>query len=131
MLNFLSTIFLILGLMAGPTYAGLAEDLVDGRHVLLMRHADAPGFGDPPGYKLDQCATQRNLGERGRKQSVALGQWLDAQGVKQARVLSSIWCRCTDTAKLINKGPVIVESSLAHFLMICVLLSHRPKKCRR
>jgi phosphohistidine phosphatase SixA len=95
--------------------AGLSEDLKDGQHVLLMRHADAPGFGDPPSYKLDQCATQRNLGEAGRKQSVAIGNWLRSQGVSMARVMSSAWCRCLDTARLLNLGAVSVKSSLGSF----------------
>ncbi len=131
MSNFLCVVFVLLGLITGPSYAGLAEDLVDGKHVLLMRHADAPGFGDPPGYKLDQCSTQRNLGEQGRKQSVAIGQWLDAQGVKQARVLSSEWCRCLDTAQLINKGPVVVESSLGSFFDDMRLAQSQTKEMQR
>lgn len=96
-------------------YAGLSQDLQDGKHVLFMRHADAPGFGDPPGYKLDQCSTQRNLGDAGRKQSVAIGNWLRTQGVTVARVMSSAWCRCIDTAKLLNLGAVSVESSIGSF----------------
>ena len=115
MRNFLCVLIFMLGLSVADSHAGLSEDLKDGQHVLLMRHADAPGFGDPPGYKLDQCATQRNLGEAGRKQSVAIGNWLRAQGVSMARVLSSAWCRCLDTARLLNVGAVSVESSLGSF----------------
>ena len=66
---------------AQPALAGLIDDLTDGQHVLLMRHADAPGVGDPAGYRLDQCSTQRNLGEVGRQQSALIGRWLTAQGV--------------------------------------------------
>lgn len=113
--NFLSVVVLLLGLTVSNSYAGLTEDLQDGHHVLLMRHADAPGFGDPPGYKLQDCSTQRNLGESGRKQAVAIGRWLQSQGVTQAKVLSSAWCRCLDTARLINKGPVSVEPSIGSF----------------
>ena len=71
-----SIIGLYLCLFGTSVYAGLNEDLHDGHHVLLMRHADAPGIGDPAGYKIDQCATQRNLGERGRKQAELIGAWL-------------------------------------------------------
>jgi phosphohistidine phosphatase SixA len=113
--NFLSVVVLLLGLSVTNTYAGLPEDLQDGHHVLLMRHADAPGFGDPPGYKLEDCSTQRNLGEGGRKQAVAIGRWLELQGVTQAKVLSSAWCRCLDTARLIDKGAVSVEPALGSF----------------
>ena len=90
-------------LLALPANANLATDLQDGQHVLLMRHADAPGYGDPAGYQLNNCSTQRNLGDKGRKQAVLIGEWLSSQGVKSAKVLSSPWCRCLDTTKLLNK----------------------------
>jgi len=95
--------------------ANLGKDLKDGQHILMMRHADAPGFGDPPGYQLDQCSSQRNLGDLGKKQSVAIGKWLSSQGINGAMVFSSPWCRCIDTAKLINQGPVNIEKSLGSF----------------
>jgi len=100
---------------AQTAVAGLVDDLTDGQHVLLMRHADAPGFGDPPGYRLDQCSTQRNLGEAGRQQSVLIGRWLTAQGVSSPKIFSSVWCRCTDTARLMALGAVTVEPSLNSF----------------
>ncbi|CAM3632067.1 histidine phosphatase family protein [Polynucleobacter brandtiae] len=93
----------------------LADALKDGQHVLLMRHADAPGYGDPAGYQLNQCATQRNLGEYGRKQAKATGVWLTTQGIDQAKVFSSSWCRCLDTATLLDKGAVIKEAALGSF----------------
>ena len=99
----------------GVAQADLLGDLTDGQHVLMIRHADAPGVGDPAGYKLDQCATQRNLGEYGRKQSVAIGQWLADRKVQSAKVFSSAWCRCIDTATLMNKGPVMIEAALGSF----------------
>ena len=100
---------------AQPASAGLLEDLTDGQHVLLMRHADAPGVGDPPGYRLDQCSTQRNLGEVGRQQSVLIGRWLTAQGVSTPKIFSSAWCRCVDTGRLLALGSVTVEPSLNSF----------------
>jgi len=110
---------LVLALLSAITstqaFANLAQDLSDGRHVLLMRHADAPGFGDPKGYQLNQCATQRNLGEAGKKQSQIIGQWLKSQGINNARVFSSPWCRCLDTAKLLNLGPVTIAPELGSF----------------
>ena len=105
----------LLALVSLPAQASLASDLTDGQHVLLMRHADAPGYGDPSGYQLDQCSTQRNLGERGRKQAVILGQWLSSQGINSANVISSVWCRCVDTAKLLNKGVVTTSPALGSF----------------
>ena len=112
------TVFFIglnLCLFGISAYATLIDNLNDGHHVLLMRHADAPGIGDPPGYKLNQCATQRNLGERGRKQSELIGAWLSKQGIDKAQVFSSPWCRCIDTAKLLKKGAVTIEASLGSF----------------
>jgi len=100
---------------AQPASAGLLDDLTDGQHVLLMRHADAPGVGDPAGYRLDQCTTQRNLGEVGKQQSVLIGRWLTAQGVSRPKIFSSVWCRCTDTARLLALGAVTVEPSLNSF----------------
>lgn len=93
----------------------LASIIQDGQHVLLMRHADAPGYGDPQGYQLNQCSTQRNLGERGRKQAKAIGEWLSKQGITKAQVYSSAWCRCLDTAALLNKGTVTKETALGSF----------------
>ena len=93
----------------------LANSLYDGQHVLLMRHADAPGYGDPKNYQISQCATQRNLGEFGRKQAKGIGDWLSSQGVDQAKIYSSAWCRCVDTATLLNKGAVKKEASLGSF----------------
>ena len=83
----------------------LAELAKPGR-VLMLRHANAPGTGDPSNFSLDDCATQRNLDQAGRAQALALGQRLVQAGVRQARVYSSQWCRCLDTARLLNLGPV-------------------------
>lgn len=93
----------------------LASKLKDGSHVLLMRHADAPGYGDPKNYQISECSTQRNLGDRGRKQAKNTGDWLSSQGIEQAKVYSSPWCRCIDTATLLNKGAVKKEAALASF----------------
>jgi phosphohistidine phosphatase SixA len=72
-----------------------------GGAVLLMRHAQTdPGVGDPPGFRLDQCATQRNLSDAGRAQARAAGAWLAQQGLRPHAVRSSAWCRCIDTATL-------------------------------
>lgn len=69
--------------------------------AILLRHAQTvPGLGDPPGFRLGDCATQRNLSEEGRNQSRRIGAALAAQGVQVEHVLSSQWCRCLDTARL-------------------------------
>jgi len=82
--------------------------------VALMRHGDAPGAGDPPGWRLDDCATQRNLSERGREQARAAGARLRAARIAIDRVVSSPWCRCVDTAELAALGPVDVEPAFAN-----------------
>ncbi len=70
-----------------------------GGHVALMRHASTePGLGDPPGYKLDDCATQRNLSAQGREEARRIGERLRKEGVVVEKVYTSPWCRCRDTA---------------------------------
>lgn len=97
------------------THADLKEDLETGSYVLMMRHADAPGYSDPDGYNLNDCSTQRNLGATGKTQAKMIGQWLATQGIESAQVFSSPWCRCKDTAALLNKGAVQVEAGLGSF----------------
>ena len=82
--------------------------LVNGGHVALIRHGNAPpGYGgDPPGFKIDDCATQRNLDEKGRAQARALGEAFRQHGVRTEKILSSPWCRCLETARLMALGPV-------------------------
>jgi phosphohistidine phosphatase SixA len=65
-----------------------------------MRHAAAPGGGDPPGFQLGDCATQRNLSEGGRQQARRIGEAFAREGVAVAQALSSRWCRALDTARL-------------------------------
>ncbi|MEK9950868.1 MAG: histidine phosphatase family protein [Curvibacter sp.] len=95
--------------------ATVGQRLAAGRHVLLMRHAEAPGVGDPPGFRMGDCSTQRNLSAAGREQARAAGRWLRSQGLQRAQVWSSPWCRCLDTARLLGYGAVSVESSLRSF----------------
>jgi phosphohistidine phosphatase SixA len=86
--------------------------LVRGGHVALVRHGNAPpGYGDPPGFKIDDCATQRNLDELGRAQAWAVGEAFRQHGVQVDKILSSPLCRCLETAHLMALGPV--ESVLA------------------
>lgn len=74
--------------------------------VAIVRHALAPGSGDPASFTLDDCATQRNLDARGREQARAIGAAIRAAGPIIDRVLTSQWCRCRDTAELLGLGPV-------------------------
>ena len=111
--------------------ANLASPMTDGQHILLMRHADAPGFSDPAGHRLDQCSTQRNLGEFGKKQAERTGQWLSQQGIESAKVFSSPWCRCVDTATLLKKGPVIIDPSLGSFFENMSLANQKTESLRQ
>lgn len=75
--------------------------LQSGRNVILMRHAaTVPGIGDPPGFKLGECSTQRNLSDAGRAQAGRIGAAFRQHRIPLGSVLSSRWCRCIDTAQL-------------------------------
>lgn len=79
----------------------LWSQLRNGGHVLLMRHAETePGIGDPPGFRIDDCSTQRNLSAAGRLQSQHIGKRFTGNSIPVDRVLSSRWCRCLETARL-------------------------------
>ncbi len=93
----------------------LSNQLKSPNHVLLMRHATAPGVGDPANYTLSDCKSQRNLSAEGRSQAKTVGIWLRKQGVNKADVYSSAWCRCKDTAELLDFGGYRVEPSLGSF----------------
>ena len=99
-------IFTVSMIMTAPQLfaSELSELMSQGNTVLLMRHAYAPGVGDPPNFKIDDCSTQRNLNQEGIKQAQAIGKWLRLQEITQAAVYTSPWCRCIDTASLLNYG---------------------------
>jgi broad specificity phosphatase PhoE len=79
----------------------LWKALQGGGHVILIRHASTvPGTGDPPGYRLEDCSTQRNLSEAGRAEARRIGEVFRERKVPVGEVRSSLWCRCMDTAKL-------------------------------
>ncbi len=101
-----------------PASAASASDeawraLAEGGHVALIRHGNAPPGrgGDPPGFRIEDCKTQRNLDDLGRQQARALGEAFRKRGVRADRVQSSPWCRCLETARLMAVGEV--ESSWA------------------
>jgi len=69
--------------------------------AILLRHArTTPGIGDPPGFRLDDCSTQRNLSDAGRAQARRFGHEFERRGIRVDEVRSSRWCRCLDTARL-------------------------------
>jgi broad specificity phosphatase PhoE len=89
--------------------------LRSGGHFALIRHALAPGTLDPPGFRLDDCATQRNLSPEGRTQAVRMGDLFRSNGIASARLYSSLWCRCIDTATLLKLGEVTPQPLLNFF----------------
>jgi len=84
-------------------------------HALIMRHALAPGHNDPGNFNLRLCHTQRNLDAVGRAQAVEIGNWLRERGVVPKEVHTSPWCRCIETAELMNLAPVVEERGLRSF----------------
>ena len=95
--------------------ASLWSALAGGGHVALMRHALAPGTGDPAGFRIGACATQRNLNGEGRAQARRIGEAFRRHGVAVGRVLSSEWCRCRETADLLALGDVEAFPALNSF----------------
>ena len=84
-------------------------------NVLLIRHALAPGFGDPQNFDLNDCSTQRNLDGEGREQAFIIGEKIKAARIKFSKIYSSQWCRCLETAKNMYLGEITVEPGLNSF----------------
>lgn len=107
-------------LLLAPAFAATAEDdaweaLRQPGTVAIMRHAYAPGLGDPPGFSLGDCSTQRDLDARGRAQARAVGEAFRAAGVTVDRVLTSRWCRARHTAEEMDLAPVEEFAALDSF----------------
>ena len=97
----------LLGALGAALLPARAEEgdawrrLREGAYVILIRHASTvPGLGDPPGFRLDDCSTQRNLSDAGRAESRQIGKRFRAERVPVAKVYTSPWCRCRETATL-------------------------------
>ena len=82
----------------------LMDQLEDGGKLIFIRHAYAPGSGDPNSFNLNDCSTQRNLNEDGRKQAQYIGEFFKKNKIEIDKVLSSEWCRCKETAKIAFKN---------------------------
>ena len=85
--------------------------------IAIMRHALAPGTGDPANLTIGDCSTQRNLDDRGRDQARAIGSALRERGIVFDVVLSSQWCRTLETAKLLGLGTVVDAPALNSFFL--------------
>ena len=111
--------FLSLSLLIA-TWPAHADDalwalLKQGGQIVLIRHAVTdPGVGDPPGFRVEDCATQRNLSEAGRAEARRLGAALRERGVPVARVLASPWCRAIETARIATGVQPDLEPALAN-----------------
>jgi phosphohistidine phosphatase SixA len=86
--------------------------------IVLFRHATAPGVGDPPGFKLDDCATQRNLDEQGRAEARKLGEQFRTRKIQVGSVISSQWCRTRETARLAFGSRVSDEPAFNSFFRL-------------
>ncbi len=112
------------GLLALPAGTGARSAIAQGGSwaalrqpgsFALIRHALAPGTNDPPGFRLDDCATQRNLSAEGRAQAVRIGDLFRTNGIAAADVHSSQWCRCLETASLMRLGETRQQPLLNSF----------------
>ena len=108
------TAWLTLLPLAASANDALWSYLQKGGQIVLMRHAvTTPGVGDPPGFRLDDCSTQRNLTDDGRQHARRVGAAFRMQGIVIERVLTSPWCRCIETANLAF-GKAEVTSALGN-----------------
>jgi len=95
------------------------QALNEGGHVALLRHAAAPGgAGDPPGFRLEDCATQRNLSAEGRADAAAIGARLKARKIAFEKILTSPWCRCVDTAALLDMGAATTDPAFSNIVVL-------------
>ena len=92
----------------------IINSLKNGKKVVFIRHAIAPGNGDPDNFDISECSTQRNLNEKGRVQSKKIGEFFRSNNILFDKVLSSEWCRCKDTG-IIAFGDIETFSALNSF----------------
>jgi broad specificity phosphatase PhoE len=102
-------------LQAQTQFISLKDALETRGTVIFLRHALAPGFGDPTNFRIDDCATQRNLDLRGREQSKQIGNAFKSLDFATDTVHSSPWCRCLETAQLMDIGRVESFQGLGSF----------------
>ncbi len=91
------------------------QDVKSGTNLIILRHALAPGTGDPEHFELNRCDTQRNLSTAGLQQAQRIGRKLKDHGIKNAAVYTSQWCRCIDTAEALDLGKPQALSTLNSF----------------
>ena len=106
-MKILKILIIILIFLTTPIKADLNKNLLnqleDGGKLIFIRHAYAPGVGDPNNFALNDCSTQRNLNNEGREQAKYIGEFFKKNKIKIDKVLSSEWCRCKETAEIAFK----------------------------
>jgi phosphohistidine phosphatase SixA len=106
-----------------PLSSALADDsaawsafrAITSNAIVLFRHAEAPGFGDPDNFRLGDCTTQRNLATAGRRQASRIGERFATERISVGKVLSSQWCRTLETAELAFPGQVTTDATFNSF----------------
>ena len=113
-------LILILGLLNFQTNVFSSDKIINqlksGGNIIFIRHAIAPGNGDPDNFDLKDCSTQRNLSKNGIEQSKKIGEFFKDNKIKVEKVLSSEWCRCKDTAKFAFKNFEVFIKNLKKYV---------------
>ena len=116
--NILTGVIFITLLLVTETFARSELEIIKkniSANVIFLRHALAPGVGDPENFMKEDCSTQRNLNDKGRLQARLIGNYLRSTNLKFSQILTSEWCRCIDTAKELNLGQWTTFSGLNSF----------------
>ena len=110
------TLFLVAEAFARSELEAIKKNI--SANVIFLRHALAPGVGDPENFIKEDCSTQRNLNNKGRLQARLIGNYLRSTNLKFSQILTSEWCRCIDTAKELNLGQWTTFSGLNSFFQV-------------
>ena len=119
--NILTGVIFITLLLVAETFARSELEIIKkniSANVIFLRHALAPGVGDPKNFIKEDCSTQRNLNDKGRLQARLIGNYLRSTNLKFSQILTSEWCRCIDTAKELNLGQWTTFSGLNSFFQV-------------
>ena len=119
--NILTGVIFITLLLVAEAFARSELEIIKkniSANVIFLRHALAPGVGDPENFIKEDCSTQRNLNNKGRVQARLIGNYLRSTNLKFSQILTSEWCRCIDTAKELNLGQWTTFSGLNSFFQV-------------
>ena len=119
--NILIGVIFITHILVGEAFARSELEIIKkniSANVIFLRHALAPGVGDPENFIKEDCSTQRNLNDKGRLQARLIGNYLRSTNLKFSQILTSEWCRCIDTAKELNLGQWTTFSGLNSFFQV-------------